>query len=362
MNWRRIQTIFNKDLKDAIRDARVLVAIVVPIGIGLFYSVAFDDSDPTRPSATVVYAADGQTELPAALAQAVGDNVDLELVPVGSAAEADGLVREDDADLGFAVPAGFDEAARAGARPALAVYLPAEPGFGARYVAAALEPAVRLVAGQQLPARIATASPTDEADESVFEQLGIRSYTVLASIIFLVVMIAMLVVPVVLAEEAEKKTLDALVLIASYLDVIAAKALLGAAYIALAVALQLGLTRLGVEDVVQFAAAVAVLSVALIGFGLLLGSVFKNANQLNTWSGFLLVPFIAPVFMVGTPVPDLIERLLRLFPTSAGMELAINAVAGEEVFHDPWFLYAVLLGWAALAYLLLAWQLNRRQA
>jgi ABC-2 type transport system permease protein len=113
---------------------------------------------------------------------------------------------------------------------------------------------------------------------------------------------------------------------------------------------------------VTFAATVAALSVTLIGFGLLLGSIFKNANQLNTWSGFLLIPVIAPVFLVGIPVPDFVEWLLRLIPTSAGMQLAINAATGRQIFANPWFLYAVLALWAAVAYLLLAWQLNRRQA
>src|SRR5687768_632500 len=128
-------------MKDAIRDARVLVAIVVPIGIGIFYSVAFDESDPTRLRATVAFAADGPSQLPAALAELTGAAVDLDLVQVERPEDADALVRDEDADLGFAIPAGFDEAARAGRRPSLEVYQPAEPSFGGRFAAAALEPA-----------------------------------------------------------------------------------------------------------------------------------------------------------------------------------------------------------------------------
>ena len=44
----RIFTLFAKDLKDAIRDARVLVALIVPLGIGLFYNYAFDDTSLTQ--------------------------------------------------------------------------------------------------------------------------------------------------------------------------------------------------------------------------------------------------------------------------------------------------------------------------
>ena len=363
MSWRRIKTIFTKDLRDAIRDGRVLVAIIVPIGLGLFYSVAIDDDDLTRQSVEAAYAMEGQSTLPDALQAITAADIDLSLRRLDSAPEVEGIVREGKVDIGFAVPAGFDAAARSGEQPPLAVYLPSEASFGTRYVAAALEPAARVVAGQQPPARIETASPLpSDADGSVVDRLGARSYMVLGSIIMLVVMIAMLVVPVVLAEEAEKKTLDALALIASYLEVIAGKALFGIAYIALALAVQIGITQLGIDDPRTFVLSLALLSVTLIGFGLLIGSVFKNANQLDTWGGFLLVPVLLPVFFVGVPVPDLVETLLQLFPTSAGMRLAINGVAGEAIFADVWLSYLVIAAWGAVAYLLVAWQLNRRQA
>jgi ABC-2 type transport system permease protein len=363
MNWQRIRTIFTKDLRDAIRDGRVLVAIVVPIGLGVFYGLAIDDDDLTRESVEAAYAVAGQSTLPDVLQAITAADVDLSLQRLDSAAAVEALVRDGEVDIGFAVPAGFDEAARAGEQPPLAVYLPSESSFGTRYVAAALEPAARVVAGQQPPARIETSSPLRaDADESVVERLGPRSYMVLGSVMLLVVMIAMLVVPVVLAEEAEKKTLDALVLIASYSEVIAAKALFGIAYIVLALAVQLAVTRLGIDDRAGFAATLTLLSVTVIGFGLLIGSIFKNANQLNTWGGFLLVPVLLPVFIVGTPVPDTIETLLQFFPTSAGMRLAVNSVAGEAIFADAWLSYLVIAAWGVVAYLVVAWQLNRRQA
>jgi hypothetical protein len=44
------------------------------------------------------------------------------------------------------------------------------------------------------------------------------------------------------------------------------------------------------------------------------------------------------------------------------MKLAVNAATGETVFGDPWLSYLVIAAWGVVAYLLLAWQLNRRQA
>ncbi len=63
MNPRRIGAIFRKDLRDAVRDARVLVAILVPLGVGVLYSFMFQ-STPTVPTVTVAYAAPDATQLP----------------------------------------------------------------------------------------------------------------------------------------------------------------------------------------------------------------------------------------------------------------------------------------------------------
>lgn len=363
MHLSMVRTIFAKDLRDAIRDARVLVAILVPLGIGIFYSFIFDDGDPTTPTATVVYAASDRTALPEALRDAVGDVMRVELRQIGSAAEVEAEVRNEDADVGFVVPAGFDAALDAGERPALTVSLPDDPTIGAQYVAAAFEPAVRTMAGQEFPVEIqqSTAAQVVE-DESVFERLGLRTYMILISIIFLVAMIAMLVVPVILAEEAEKKTLDALVLIASYADVIVGKALVGVAYIAVSVAIMLGLTTLSIGNVPMFVAAVLASGVTLIGLGLIMAGFFKNANQLNTWSGVFLIPVLAPAFVVGADPDGVMNAVLLALPTSQAMRLIADATSGESIFGGAWLSFLVIAAWGAAAYAVVSWQLSRRQA
>jgi len=266
------------------------------------------------------------------------------------------------------VPPGFDAAvgqaaARGAPPPALTVRQPNDPTSGTFYLQAALDPALRLLADQPLPATIQTdTAASDPDDRNLFEQVGMRRFLVLGTVMFLVAMIAMLVVPIILAEEAEKKTLDALVMIASYGDVVTGKALVGLAYVAVSVALMLGITRIRPENVVAFGAAIGLLSVTLIGFGLLLGGLFRNANQLNTWSGVFLLPVLTPVFLVGLSDPGWLVALLQALPTSQGARLAINGLTGEAVFGDAWLGYLVIAAWGVLAYALLAWQLRRRQA
>lgn len=362
MHPRMILTIFRKDAFDAIRDARVLVALIVPLGIGIFYNLTFDDETP-RPEADVAYAAAGETALPGTIETVVGEVVDVAFERVADEAAVQRLIDDEDADLGLVIPAGFDEAVHAGQQPALTVVTPADTGLGADYVIAAIEPALRQMAGQTPPAQIEVAAqPEDAEDESVFDRLGLRTWSVMVSAVMMIAMISLLAIPVILAEEAEKKTLDALVLIASYADVVAAKALLGLIYVAIMVPLLLTLTGLSPEDMPLFVAGVAVLAVALLGFGLFLGGLFKNANQLNTWSGVLLAPLVAPAFMVGLPLPDILATIVGLIPTGAATKLLINGMEGEAIFSGIPGAFIVVLAWGIVAYGLLLWNLQRRQA
>ncbi|MEA2584936.1 MAG: type transport system permease protein [Thermomicrobiales bacterium] len=362
MHWRNVRTIFRKDLRDAIRDARVLVAVLVPFGIGVFYNVTFDDEVAT-PTATVVFAAADQTELPRAILDVIQDTIDLEFRPVGTAAEVERIVGEDEADLGLVIPAGFDAAVARGERPTLTIVRPPGTNFGGDYVVAAIEPALRILAGQPPPATIDVAAvPETNEGRTVIDELGVRTWAVFAAIVMMIAMISMLAVPVILAEETEKRTIDALVLIASYGDVILAKALVGAVYVAVMVPLLLGITRLTPDDGLLFAVTVASLSATLIGFGLLLAGFFKNANQLNTWSGVILLPVIGPAFSVGLPVPDLVDRLASLFPTGSATKLLLDSASHESLFSNTATSFLVIAVWGVVAYALLYWQLSRRQA
>jgi ABC-2 type transport system permease protein len=357
-----IWTIFRKDLIDAIRDARVLVALIVPLGIGVFYNLSFDDEAP-RPSAEVVYVADGETALPEAIDRAGGAAIDLTFTRVDDDDELRTTLAAEDADLGLVLPAGFDEAIRSGASPTLTVVTSADRTLGGDYVIAALEPALRDMAGQTLPAQIeVSAQPEDPDQQSVFDRLGLRTWSVTVSAVMMIGMIAMLAVPVILAEETEKKTLDALVLITSYLDVVVAKALVGLVYVGVMMATLMALTGLTPDDVPLFAATVLLLSVTLLGFGLLLGGLFRNANQLNTWSGVLLLPVIAPAFMAALPLPNTLETIVGLVPTGEAAKLLINGVTGDTIFPDIGKAFLVIIVWGIAAYSLLLFQLSRRQA
>jgi len=361
MRARIVLAIFRKDVVDAIRDSRVLVSLLTPLVLAILYNTIFPEERLFE--AKVAFAGPETSALVLTMQERAGQSVSLKLRHVDSEAEARRLVTSQEVDAAFVLPADVDDAVRQGRRPTITLIQPKTGGSTANFVSASLEAGLRVLAGQSALATVQVERvQAGSTEEGVLGEIGARRYFVLATVVMMLGMIAVLAVPIVLTEEAEKKTLDALLLVASYREVILGKALVGVAYSAVAVALMLGLTRLPPLDTLTFVAGTGLLATALIGLGLLLGGVFRTAGQVYTWSSLLLLPIIGPAFAAGLPVPAVLDVVLRVFPTLQGMRIMTNGLAGKPLFGDLWISYGVLFAWIAIAYGALAWRLARRES
>jgi ABC-type Na+ efflux pump permease subunit len=356
---RNVITIFRKDLIDAIKDARVLLALIVPFGIAILYNFMFEDEQP-MPEGTIAYT-DVGSEVPQRIEDALTGIMRLEFEPFDSPQEVQQVMADQGATVGLIIPEGFDEAAAAGEVPTLELLMPESPGLSATIIGQVLDDVVRDIADAPPPATIATQTVATDRSNGImlFEVLGLRRYFILAALMMLISMISMMAVPIILAEEAEKKTLEALTLIASYVDVIVAKALVGIVYLTLGTGLLLGLTQSWPVDPLTFFSGVMLLGLALVGFGLLLGGLFKSANQLNNWGGLILLPVVAPAFIVGVWTPGVLRYIIEAIPVAQGMKLAVNGMSGETIFANIWLSYAILAGWIVIAYGAVVWRLSR---
>lgn len=362
MHPRIILTIALKDLKDAVRDGRVLIALLMPLGLGFVYNVAMPDVQ--KPSVTVAIASADATELPTALRTVSGSTINLKFNNVPSAAAVRAQVEAKKADAGLVVPAGFDAAVAAGSAPTLVVVRP--PGsstLGAIYIASALDGALRSMAGQHAPAVVAveTAQPAYDA-ASVMTNLGPRKYLVLGTLIMLIAMIAIYVLPVLLTEEFEKKTADALLLVGTQSDLVAAKVLVGLAYIAVSVPLLLAVAQMAPANMPLFVGALVVLSVTLLGVGLLLGAFVRSVSQLNTWSSIPLLLIILPVFFVALDLPNWVQTALGATPGSQAMRLMVDGLTGQAMYGGWTLAFGVMAAWAVVVYAVLIRTLSRREA
>jgi ABC-2 type transport system permease protein len=363
MHPRIVLSIALKDLRSAARDGRILLALLLPLGLGLLYNVVMPESQ--TPKVTVAVSSVDVTAVSDSLKAVAGSALKLSFKSATDASEVRNLVDSKKADVGLVVPAGFDKDVVDGRTPTLVVIKPASGAtFGADYVIASLDAALRAMAGQHPPATVSlqTTAPASTDISSVMAVLGVRKYMVLGTLIMLIAMIAIYILPILLTEEYEKKTVDALLLIGSQADVAAGKALVGVAYVAVSVPLLLVVTRIPVSNPPLFAAAIFALTVTLLGFGLLMGVLVRTIAQLNTWSSLPLLLVIMPVFLIALGLPSWVQLIQDATPGSQAMRLLVDSASGTTIYGNWLVGFGVLAAWAAAGYAVLIRTMSRREA
>lgn len=358
MTPRAVIAILRKDLVDSTRQGRIVVIMLTPLLLAVFYSFSFRDE--RRPEVKAIYSPADAASVMDRVKARVDLVVDLKLQQAVDEDAVRSAIAQRTADVGFILPAAAEAAVRSGTAPAITVL--SESGSTTReLVSSSLLAVFRDVAGQKTPVTIRSETVERGSDPLLLTRLGPRVYFVLGALLMVVGMISIIVIPMILTEESEKKTLDALLMAGPIADVMVAKALVGLVYIGLSVAIILGFTRMSVRDVPTLVVALGGTAVALVGFGLLLGIVFQTAMQVSTWSGFLVLPAIMPAFLIGVPSPDAVQLGLRALPTGQAMRLLANAFSDAPIYGDVPLSIAIIAAWAVAAYALLGWRLSRRE-
>jgi ABC-2 type transport system permease protein len=171
------------------------------------------------------------------------------------------------------------------------------------------------------------------------------------SAVLVLVIGGVFIVPLLMLEEKQNRTLDALLVSpADAVLVVVGKALSGAFYCLLAVAVVLALYRgLIVHWGLALLATVSGMLFA-VGVGLLLGSLFEIKQQLTLW-GFVMVNILGiPLFLslMDELLPTGIVAILRVIPTVALMKVirvSFSSQASLAIFGPE---LAIVLGSALL--------------
>jgi ABC-type transport system involved in multi-copper enzyme maturation permease subunit len=181
------------------------------------------------------------------------------------------------------------------------------------------------------------------------------------TLLLAIFMTAFLVVPHLMLEEEQTKTLDALMVSpASAGQVVMGKALAGLFYVGLAGGLAFALNWAYITN--WSLAILAFLSTVLfaIGSGLALGSFLKSAQQLNIWglviNFFLLVPALIALD------PLLTEGLRMIFSWLPSTALAKLFQFSFSTYVTPaqlWINLAIVLGWTGLGFAAVVWKVRR---
>lgn len=355
---RRIGAILAKDLREAVRDGRILVLLLLPIGLAVFYNSTAPDENE-RPQTTVAIVDPGRTGLAAELRKAARSSVDLKIVSAEDAADARQLVIDDDAEL--AVIAERDAGGQAPPRARVLLRENATPT--AQSVVALVDDAVAAAADRPAATQVSiepVAVPASERKPAdVIDQATIL---VVISVIMLLGFVALMVVPMQTAEEIGTGTFGALRLAATGSEILAAKALGGLLYAVGGTALTLAITGVEVHDPVRLYGGAIALAISLTGFGLLLGFLSGNANQINTYGGFIVFPMILLASAVLFVDSGFMAVVLDVLPISQGARLLFDGVSPQEPFATGAVAWLVLAAWGLAGFAVLARIARRRDA
>lgn len=362
MNLHRLWTILRKDLVDAIRDGRVLAVILIPIALGVFYGLIYPDEEP-RPKATVVVvgtSADAD-RVAATLPQDVSRALELKIERAPDERRARTTVADDDADIAVVIPDGYLAAATAaeGAPPPLRTFIGTQPAPSAQAVANLLPATVDRLAERPPGTSLAVETVTP-VSQSAFDALGMRTFFVIAAVVMLLGFIGMLATPIILAEEIEKRTIEALLLAARGSEVLTAKALVGLIYSAVASAITILATGITIERPGLFLLGAAGLAISVVGLGLGMAYLFRSADKLNTWGWVLLMPLLVPAFLVAVDGSKWVDIVVQATPTGQGMRLMVDGALSSDIFGGVGLALAVFAVWGGGGMLVLGRLLQTR--
>ena len=358
MNPRATLTIACKDLLDAVRNLYILFGLTLPLGLALLFRLMFptDGDDLTL---KIVVWDPGNSQLVADLRS----NPQVQVLEVHSAEQVPEEV-ESKAVGGLVIPDGFDTAAKAGEQPELIVYVNQRQGGGA--IAAfqrLIEQQVWSLVDQEIPAHIVLKQVATLPGTQDQQEFNMERFLLIMLLLLALAMAGSFMVPTLLVEEKEKHTLEVLLAApASPVDGIAGKAITGMVYSLLGAGILLVLHRSWSGDWLLTLITLSLGALFIVGVGLLMGALFHNTNQVNTWSSLVMLLLLFPSWIAAIgPIPSL-EMIVRFIPTYYLARALQHTLAGDVQASLLIGDLAILLGCVLAVFAVVIWAIGRERS
>ena len=355
MNFGVISAITRKDVVDAIRNRYLLTALITPLFVALLFRVLLPGINNSS-ILTVVVHDSGNSAMTAELRKIP----QISVVDAASAGATAGEVEKRKAIGGLVVPANFDSDVTAGKQPELAIYVNNKKSvFEQAAFRRLLDQQVRDLVKQPEPARLVWVDIDKDATQEKRAGVALDQMLLPLLLILTLGMIGAMVVPLLLVEEKEKRTLDFLLASpASLKDIVAGKALTGVAYTVLIAGLLLVINRHLVGNWLLMVVTILLGLVFVVAVGLVMGSLLNNTMQVNTWASSVLIVLLAPSFP-SLGLPGALDTAMRFIPTYYLTEAMNMSMAGTAT-PRIWGHLAIVLGCTVVAFFAAAWALRRR--
>jgi ABC-2 type transport system permease protein len=353
MNLRVIAAFAQKDIVDAVRNRYLLGALVTPLFVAILLRVLLPGISTMN--FTVLVHDPGNSRLSTEL-RAVPQ---MKVLAATSAEVVANELEKAKAVGGLAIPGNFDADIAARKQPELVIYVNNKQNdFEQAMFRQLVERQFSAVVKEHLPARLTWIDVNKEADAKS-SILNVNQMMLPLLLLLTFAMTGALVVPLLLVEEKEKRTLDFLLTSpASLTEIIAGKALTGVVYSFLIAGVLLTINHklIGNWPLTLLTVLLGVLFVVAVG--LFMGSVFQNTMQVNTWAGLILFVLMAPSFP-SFRLPEIVDRALVFVPTHYFVE-ALRLASSETPSARIWGHLAVLLASTVIAFGAAIWGLRRQ--
>jgi ABC-2 type transport system permease protein len=366
MNWRVVFSIARKDLVDAVKNLYIMFAIVMPIGLSFLFQLVLPSQKDIERVELLVYD-QGESQL----ATNLRAMTNLEVI---AASSEQTLTEKLDSDKsisgGLVIPAGFDAAVAAGAKPELIAYVNSKANqiTQATFRSLVIEQVWSLVR-QEFPAQISWHRPQPESasGEQASQEgsnigVNVDLYLLNVLLAMAIAMVGVFAVPTLLVEEKEKHTLEALLVApGGPAEVVAGKGIVGLVYCVVISGILLGLNDGFAGNWPVTLIATLLGSLFLIGVGLLMGGVFRNIQQVNTWSSIVMLVAIMPSWVGIFGLPEPYSLILNAIPTNYFTRPLNLALTGKATSGAVWVDLAILTGCVIAAFAAVVWTLKRER-
>ncbi len=357
MNPRVVAAIAQKDLVDAIRNRYLLFALLTPLLVALFIRLLLPGADGLN-NLTIVVHDPGNSSLVTQLRAAPR----MTLVETGSAEVLGGEVEKSKAAGGVVVPANFDADVAAGKQPELTIYVNNKKNIIEQAAfRLLLERQVMSLVRQAAPAKLIWIDVAQEAASQTGRGVNLKQMLLPLLLLLAFGMTGALVVPLLLVEEKEKRTLDFLLTSpARLVEIITGKALTGVVYSVLIAGVLLALNHQMIGNWPLTLLTILLGLLLIVAIGLLMGSVFQSTMQVNTWASSALLVLLAPSFPLPNS-PALLESAMHLVPTYYFVESLKMSLSGTTSTR-LWIHLTVVVGCTFIALFAATWALRREQS
>ena len=354
MNSRVVAAIARKDIVDAIRNRYLLVALTTPLFVAVLFRILLPGIGSLN-TMTIVVHDPGDSRLVSQLSASPQ-------IKIVKADSSDGLPNElenSEAVGGLAVPANFNADVEAGKQPEVTVYINNKKSSIQQAVLKQMLEQQVLALVEPIPAKLSWIDVGKEPGAQPQPAFNLNQMLFPLLLLITFGMSGALVVPLLLVEEKEKRTLDFLLTSPARLsEIVTGKALTGVVYSLLiaGVLLAINYKLIGNWPLTLLTLFFGLLLV--VATGLFMGSLFQNTMQVNTWASLVLMVLLAPSFpMPG--LPPFLETASRLIPTYYLVEALKSSLAGTAS-AKLWVHLAVILGCTVLALFAATWGLRRQ--